>query len=192
MARRLAMSKVRRKMHSEEAGISTAGRTVYRVLSGFPVGECSKCGSTIHWGDLFTRGAHSAPICRKCRPFKIEDKEQKPAKPPAVQAASPSAAKTGTGFDASHAVKRMAEIEADMRRVSTVDKPTMVAVVDATGETLEGAIVFIRAGGNIHDAVSLAASNGGIHNAHEPFSMAMPEGWDAEDVGLYWDFVYMG
>jgi hypothetical protein len=179
-----------RKMCSEKAGVSTAGRTVYRVLSGYTVGTCSACGGTIHWGDLFTRGAHSAPICRKCRPFKIEDKEKKQVKPTGTQAAPASSAKTG--FDRPYAEHRMAEIEADIRRVSTVDKPTMVAVTDATGGTMEAAIVFIRAGGNIHDAVQIAASDGGIKNAHESFHMAMPDGWDARDVGLYWDFVYMG
>ena len=179
-----------RKMCSEKAGVSTAGRTVYRVLSGHLLGTCSACGSKIHWGDLFTRGSHSAPICRKCRPFKIEEKEKKPAKPTGTQAAPASSAKTG--LDSPCAEHRMAEIEDDMRRVSTVDKPTMVAVTDATGGTMEAAIVFIRAGGNIHDAVQIAATDGGIKNAHESFSMAMPDDWDAKDFGLYWDFVYMG
>jgi hypothetical protein len=179
-----------RKMCSEKAGVSTAGRTIYRVLSGHPVGTCSACDGKIRWGDLFTRGVHSAPICRKCRPFKIEEKEKKPIKPTGTQAAPASSAKTG--FDSPCAEHRMAEIEADIRRVSTVDKPTMVAVTDATGGTMEAAIVFICAGGNIHDAVQIAASDGGIKNAHEAFHMAMPEGWAAQDVGLYWDFVYMG
>ena len=179
-----------RKMCSEKAGVSTAGRTVYRVLSGSPVGTCSQCGGAIHWGDLFTRGAHSAPICCKCRPFKIEEKEKKQAKPTSAQAAPASSAKTG--FDSPYATLRMTEIEDDMRRVSTVNTPTMVAVTDATGDTMEAAIVFIHAGGNIHDAVQIAASDGGINNAHESFHMAMPDGWDAKDVGLYWDFVYMG
>jgi len=177
-------------MCSEKAGVSTAGRTVYRVLSGHPVGTCSACGGKIHWSDLFTRGAHSAPICRKCRPFKIEEKEKKQAKPTGTPAAQASSAKTG--FDSPYAEHCMAEIEDDMRRVSTVDKPTLVAVTDATGGTMEAAIVFIRAGGNIHDAVQIAASDGGIKNAHESFSMAMPDDWDAKDFGLYWNFVYMG
>jgi len=97
-----------------------------------------------------------------------------------------------TGLDSPYAEHRMAEIEDDMRRVSTVDKPTLVAVTDATGGTREAAIVFIRAGGNIHDAVQIAATDGGIKNAHESFSMAMPDDWNAKDFGLYWDFVYMG
>ena len=132
----------------------------------------------------------TSAICLKCRPFKIEDKEKKQVKPTGAQAAPASSAKTG--FDSPYATHRLAEIEDDMRRVSTVNTPTMVAVTDATGDTMEAAIVFIRAGGNIHDAVQIAAKEGSIKYAHESFRMAMPDDWDAKDYGLYWDFVYMG
>ena len=96
----------------------------------------------------------------------------------------------GSGFNSPDAVRRMREIEDEVRKVSIVKVPTIVVVTDATEESLEGAVVFIKAGTSSHDAVSRAAENG-IRNAHERACIPLPPDFDATDNGLYWDQPYI-
>lgn len=46
--------------------------TIQRVLVAWRAMKalhCSRCPRTIHAGELFTRGSHMRPVCRRCTRF---------------------------------------------------------------------------------------------------------------------------
>lgn len=63
-----------RNLKSERVGYSATGLVLYRVKPGH-AGRCSQCGELLMAPDLFTRGYRSVPICRKCQPFDVDEKE---------------------------------------------------------------------------------------------------------------------
>jgi hypothetical protein len=58
-------------------GFTKSGRAFFKVNSGFEV-VCLECGKRITALDgFFTRGDKSKPICRKCRPFEVDERESR-------------------------------------------------------------------------------------------------------------------
>ncbi len=88
------------------------------------------------------------------------------------------------------AQKRLSEIEEEARKASIVKVNSMVIVTDATENTLDCAVLFIKAGDNTFDAVQEAATNGGIRNAHERLVIPLPANFD--DDAVYWFHCYCG
>jgi len=88
------------------------------------------------------------------------------------------------------AVVRMEDIEAEIRERSRVKVNSMVIVADATENSLDCAVVFIKAGDSTFDAVSEAASYGNVRNAHERLVAPLPPNFDEDAV--YWMHVYQG
>lgn len=80
---------------------------------------------------------------------------------------------------------------AELKNLSKVDHPTMVIVRDASGESLNACIGFVRAGDSTSYLDELAA--GDLRsNRTETHHVTLPDSFDAEDLGLYWDQVYAG
>lgn len=79
----------------------------------------------------------------------------------------------------------------EIKKLSTVKHPTMLVVRDASGESLNACIAFVRAGDSTNFAEELA--QGDLRSARtETHLIAMPDSFDAEDYGLYWDQIYSG
>ncbi len=76
-------------MTSSKIGYTQSGRAIYKPISGIWIG-CYLCGRSIMAPLLFTRGvdkfeatqagkivSRTAPVCRKCRPFEVDEKESR-------------------------------------------------------------------------------------------------------------------
>ena len=85
--------------------------------------------------------------------------------------------------------KTLSEIE--IKKLSTVKHPTMIVVRDASGDSLNAVILFVRAGDSTTYAEELAA--GDLRSARtETHLIDMPDSFDVDDYGLYWDQPYSG
>ena len=79
----------------------------------------------------------------------------------------------------------------DVKELSKVKHPTMVIVRDASGESLNACIGFVRAGDSTNYFEELA--EGDLRSSRtETHLLALPDSFNADDFGLYWDQVYSG
>lgn len=71
------------------------------------------------------------------------------------------------------------------------EHPTLLVAKDATGESLDAVLVFVKKGNSITEAQALI--EGDLRSDRpEVLSYALPDTFDAEALGLYWDEVTYG
>lgn len=94
------------------------------------------------------------------------------------------------GFDSPDAIRRMTDIENDMRTRTVVEKNCMVIFKSDSDESIDCAVIFLRAGDNTHDARQEAERMGGVRNPSLVETVPLPETFD--DDSVYWNHVYGG
>lgn len=82
--------------------------------------------------------------------------------------------------------------QGEIRELSTVKHPTMVVMHDADGTSLNAVIVFVRQGESTLEAEQLGAGELVPNVRMETHLIPMPDDFNAEDYGLYWDIAYIG
>ncbi len=97
---------------------------------------------------------------------------------------------TSTGFDSPDAIRRMTEMEDDMRKKTVVSANCMVVFKADSEDSLDCAVLFLHAGDNTHDARNEAERMGGVKNPHLVETVMLPESFD--DDSVYWNHVYGG
>lgn len=79
----------------------------------------------------------------------------------------------------------------DVKELSKVKHPTMVIVRDASGDSLNACIGFVRSGDSTNYFEELA--EGDLRSSRtETYLLTLPDSFNADDYGLYWDQVYSG
>ena len=92
------------------------------------------------------------------------------------------------GFNSPDAIRRMAEIENDMRKHTVVTKNCMVIFKSDSEDSLDCAVIFLHAGDNTRDASKEAM--GGVKSPILVEIVPLPENFD--DDSVYWNHVYGG
>jgi hypothetical protein len=94
------------------------------------------------------------------------------------------------GFGSFDAIRRMKEIEDDMRVKTVVKKNCLCVFKPDSDESLDCAVIFLHAGDNTHDARIEAERMGGVRNPSLVEIVELPESFD--DDSVYWNHVYGG
>jgi hypothetical protein len=89
-------------------------------------------------------------------------------------------------------VDRMLAIEQEVRRASIVKENSLVIIKDATGDSLDCAVLFLQKGDNTVDAVALAQEMGGVRHAHVHRVIPLNGSIDLRDDDVDWLHVYLG
>lgn len=79
----------------------------------------------------------------------------------------------------------------DLKELSKVKHPTMVVVRDASGESLNACIGFVRSGDSTNYFEEQASGDLRASRT-ETHLLTLPDSFDVDDFGLYWDQVYSG
>ncbi len=79
----------------------------------------------------------------------------------------------------------------ELKPITIVKHPTMVVVRDASEQSLNAVIVFIRSGDSTIPAETTAERD--LQSPRTETSLVpLADDFNAEDVGLYWDIPYSG
>jgi hypothetical protein len=88
-------------------------------------------------------------------------------------------------------VDRMLAIEQEVRQASIVKENSLVVIKDATGDSLDCAVLFLHKGDSTVDAVNLAGEFGGVRQPH--VARVVPLGnLNLRDDDVDWLHVYLG
>ncbi len=79
----------------------------------------------------------------------------------------------------------------ELAKFSKVKHPTLVITKDVSGQSLTAVLQFLRIGDAVSDAEDVAA--GELRSdRQETFQFSLPDSFDVDDYGLYWNQVYIG